>query len=93
MQANITAAKAVADSLRSSLGPKGMDKIIVSADGDVTVTNDGATILDRMQVAQRPQNPINRVADAYRSKHPCSGTCMYTGKQIACVSVSGCSFT
>ncbi|KAL8438297.1 hypothetical protein ACSSS7_000274 [Eimeria intestinalis] len=48
-KANITAAKAVADSLRSSLGPKGMDKIIVSPDGDVTVTNDGATILDRME--------------------------------------------
>ncbi|KAL8445867.1 hypothetical protein Emed_005297 [Eimeria media] len=49
-KANITAAKAVADSLRSSLGPKGMDKIIVSPDGDVTVTNDGATILDRMEI-------------------------------------------
>ncbi|CDJ49876.1 TCP-1/cpn60 family chaperonin, putative [Eimeria brunetti] len=48
--ANITAAKAVADSLRSSLGPKGMDKIIVGPDGDITVTNDGATILDRMQI-------------------------------------------
>ncbi|KAL8426250.1 hypothetical protein Efla_004211 [Eimeria flavescens] len=49
-KANITAAKAVADSLRSSLGPKGMDKIIVSPDGDVTVTNDGATILDKMEI-------------------------------------------
>ncbi|CDJ65249.1 TCP-1/cpn60 family chaperonin, putative, partial [Eimeria necatrix] len=49
-RANIVAAKAVADSLRSSLGPKGMDKIIVGPDGEITVTNDGATILDKMQV-------------------------------------------
>ncbi|CDJ58262.1 TCP-1/cpn60 family chaperonin, putative, partial [Eimeria maxima] len=49
-RANITAAMAVADSLRSSLGPKGMDKIIVGPDGDITVTNDGATILDKMQI-------------------------------------------
>lgn len=56
LQANITAAKAVADSLRTSLGPKGMDKIIVSPDGDVTVTNDGATILDKMEV-RGPEGP------------------------------------
>ena len=36
--------------LRSSLGPKGMDKMLVSPDGDVTITNDGATILDKMAV-------------------------------------------
>ncbi|GIX64273.1 T-complex protein 1 epsilon subunit [Babesia caballi] len=49
-KANIMAAKAVADTLRSSLGPRGMDKIIVSPDGKVTVTNDGATILDMMEI-------------------------------------------
>ncbi|XP_026194474.1 T-complex protein 1 subunit epsilon [Cyclospora cayetanensis] len=49
-KANITAAKAVADSLRSSLGPKGMDKLVVGPDGDITVTNDGACILDKMQI-------------------------------------------
>ncbi|KAK1442870.1 T-complex protein 1 subunit epsilon [Babesia gibsoni] len=49
-KANILAAKAVAETLRSSLGPRGMDKIIVSADGKVTVTNDGATILEKMDV-------------------------------------------
>eukprot|EP00922_Rhytidocystis_sp_ex-Travisia-forbesii_P035221 GHVS01052278.1.p1 GENE.GHVS01052278.1~~GHVS01052278.1.p1 ORF type:complete len:536 (+),score=79.02 GHVS01052278.1:167-1774(+) len=49
-KANILAARAVADTLRTSLGPKGMDKIIVSADGNVTVTNDGATILDQMEI-------------------------------------------
>lgn len=47
---NILAARSVSNILRSSLGPKGMDKMLVSPDGDVTITNDGATILDKMQV-------------------------------------------
>lgn len=47
---NIVAAKAVADAVRTSLGPKGMDKMIQSSDGSVTITNDGATILKQMQV-------------------------------------------
>merc|ERR1719369_293099 len=47
---NITAAKGVADAVRTSLGPKGMDKMIKAADGNVTITNDGATILKQMQV-------------------------------------------
>ncbi|CAH1263807.1 CCT4 [Branchiostoma lanceolatum] len=47
---NITAAKAVSDAIRTSLGPKGMDKMIQASNGDVTITNDGATILKQMQV-------------------------------------------
>ncbi|CAJ0586755.1 unnamed protein product, partial [Mesorhabditis spiculigera] len=47
---NIIAAKAVADAVRTSLGPRGMDKMIQSANGDVTITNDGATILNQMSV-------------------------------------------
>jgi T-complex protein 1 subunit delta len=47
---NIQAAKALSDAIRTSLGPKGMDKMIQDAKGDVTITNDGATILDRMKV-------------------------------------------
>jgi T-complex protein 1 subunit delta len=47
---NIIAAKAVADAVRTSLGPKGMDKMIQGSDGSVTITNDGATILKQMQV-------------------------------------------
>eukprot|EP01053_Blabericola_migrator_P003880 Blabericola_migrator_1__3879@NODE_216_length_11289_cov_52_870166_g183_i0_p2_GENE_NODE_216_length_11289_cov_52_870166_g183_i0NODE_216_length_11289_cov_52_870166_g183_i0_p2_ORF_typecomplete_len539_score155_42Cpn60_TCP1/PF00118_24/1_2e171_NODE_216_length_11289_cov_52_870166_g183_i0846010076 len=49
-KANILACKQVADTIRSSFGPKGMDKIIVSPDGDITITNDGATILKKMPV-------------------------------------------
>ncbi|KAI8476796.1 MAG: chaperonin subunit 5, isoform CRA_d [Monoraphidium minutum] len=50
VKANILAAKTVARTLRSSLGPKGMDKMLQSPDGDVTITNDGATILEQMEV-------------------------------------------
>ena len=49
-KANILAAKAVCNILKTSLGPKGMDKMLQSPDGDVTITNDGATILEQMQV-------------------------------------------
>uniref|UniRef100_UPI00358FDC10 T-complex protein 1 subunit delta-like n=1 Tax=Myxine glutinosa TaxID=7769 RepID=UPI00358FDC10 len=47
---NISAAKAVADAVRTSLGPKGMDKMIEDDKGDVTITNDGATILKMIKV-------------------------------------------
>lgn len=47
---NIVAAKAVSDAVRTSLGPKGMDKMIQASDGSVTITNDGATIVKQMQV-------------------------------------------
>ncbi|KAG6405693.1 hypothetical protein SASPL_133285 [Salvia splendens] len=49
-KANIAAGKAVARILRTSLGPKGMDKMLQSPDGEVTITNDGATILEQMDV-------------------------------------------
>ena len=48
--ANIIAAKIVAESVRSALGPKGMDKMLVDSFGDVTVTSDGRTILDEMDI-------------------------------------------
>ncbi len=47
---NITAAKVVAESVRSALGPRGMDKMLVDNFGDVTITNDGRTILDEMDI-------------------------------------------
>ena len=47
---NILAARTVANTLRTSLGPKGMDKMLMSGDGQVTITNDGATILENMEV-------------------------------------------
>merc|ERR1719335_1048685 len=49
-RANILAAKSIAETIRTSLGPKGMDKMVVGPDGDVLVTNDGATIMEKMDV-------------------------------------------
>ncbi len=54
---NVTAAKIVAESVRSALGPKGMDKMLVDNFGDVTITSDGRTILDEMDV----QNPAAKM--------------------------------
>lgn len=49
-KSNILAARAVANLLKSSLGPRGMDKMCVSPDGDVLITNDGATIMSQIEV-------------------------------------------
>ena len=54
---NITAAKVIAESVRSSLGPKGMDKMLVDSFGDVTITSDGRTILDEMDI----QHPAGKM--------------------------------
>uniref|UniRef100_A0A6M2DKG8 T-complex protein 1 subunit epsilon n=1 Tax=Xenopsylla cheopis TaxID=163159 RepID=A0A6M2DKG8_XENCH len=50
LKSHILAARSIASTLKTSLGPKGLDKMMVSSDGDVTVTNDGATILKMMDV-------------------------------------------
>lgn len=47
---NILAAKLVADAVKTTLGPKGMDKMLVDATGDITITNDGVTILEKMEI-------------------------------------------
>jgi len=49
-KSHILAAKTIASTLRTSLGPKGLDKLMVSPDGEITITNDGATILAQMDV-------------------------------------------
>ncbi|KAJ3089705.1 T-complex protein 1 subunit epsilon [Quaeritorhiza haematococci] len=49
-KSHILAARAVTNIIRTSLGPRGLDKILISPDGDITVTNDGATILSQMEV-------------------------------------------
>jgi len=53
---NIEAAKVVASMLKSVLGPRGMDKMLVDSMGSVTITNDGATILKEMDTASGCQN-------------------------------------
>ncbi len=52
LRMNITAAKVLAGIVRTTLGPKGMDKMLINSLGDVTVTNDGATIMSEMDIAQ-----------------------------------------
>jgi chaperonin GroEL (HSP60 family) len=47
---NILAARSVSDLVRTSLGPKGMDKMIIQGGGEVVITNDGATILNKLDV-------------------------------------------
>lgn len=56
-RSNISAAKIVADVVRSSLGPKGMDKMLVESFGDIIITNDGAVILKTMDI----QHPIAKM--------------------------------
>jgi len=50
IKSHILAARCVANTLKTSLGPKGLDKLMVSPDNDITITNDGATILQKMDV-------------------------------------------
>jgi thermosome len=49
-KANIAAAVGIAEAVRSTLGPKGMDKMLVDSVGDITITNDGVTILNEMEI-------------------------------------------
>ncbi|GAA5866767.1 hypothetical protein JCM3774_001794 [Rhodotorula dairenensis] len=50
LKSHILAARTVSNIVKTSLGPRGLDKIMISPDGDITVTNDGATIMGQMQV-------------------------------------------
>ena len=61
---NITAAKAISDAVRSSLGPRGMDKMLVDSMGDVVITNDGVTILKEMDVQHPAAKMLVEVAKA-----------------------------
>ena len=60
---NISAARAVAESVRSTLGPKGMDKMLVDSMGSVTITNDGVTILQEMDIDNPTAEMIVEVAE------------------------------
>lgn len=59
---NIMAAKLVAEAVKTTLGPKGMDKMLVDGMGDITVTNDGVTILEEMQVEHPAAKMVVEVA-------------------------------
>jgi thermosome len=57
MALNFMVAKAIAETVKTTLGPRGMDKMLIDSLGDITITNDGATILDEMDV----QHPIAKL--------------------------------
>ncbi len=59
---NIAAAKAVAEAVRSTLGPKGMDKMLVDSMGDVTITNDGVTILKEIDIKHPAAKMVVEIA-------------------------------
>lgn len=61
-QSNIAAGKAISEAVRTTLGPRGMDKMLVSDDGDVVITNDGATILEEMDIEHPAADMIVEVA-------------------------------
>ncbi|WP_188977046.1 thermosome subunit alpha [Halocalculus aciditolerans] len=65
---NITAGKAVAESVRTTLGPKGMDKMLVDSQGSVVVTNDGVTILKEMDIEHPAANMIVEVAETQENE-------------------------
>src|SRR6187200_563533 len=87
---NISAAKLVAEIVRSSLGPRGMDKMLVDTLGDVTITNDGATILKEIDV-QHPAAKImvevaksvdNEVGDGTTSSVIFTGALLEKAEQL-----------
>jgi len=59
---NIQAARAIADAVRSTLGPKGMDKMLVDSLGDVVITNDGVTILKEIDVQHPAAKMVVEIA-------------------------------
>jgi archaeal chaperonin len=87
---NITAAKVVAELLKSSLGPRGMDKMLVDSLGDVTITNDGATILKEMDVQHYAAKMMvevaksldNEVGDGTTSAVVLAGTLLKNAEEL-----------
>ena len=67
-QNNILAAKVVADIVKTTLGPKGMDKMLVDSSGGIVVTNDGATILDEMEIDHPAAKMMVEVAKTQESE-------------------------
>ena len=64
LRTNIMAVRAISETLRTTLGPRGMDKMLVDTLGDVTITNDGATILDKLDVQHPAAKMLVQIAKA-----------------------------
>ncbi len=67
-EANFEAGQALAELIRTTLGPKGLDKMLVASDGKVVVTNDGASILDRVNIDHPAANLVIEVAEQQDSQ-------------------------
>ncbi|MFC6725580.1 TCP-1/cpn60 chaperonin family protein, partial [Halobium palmae] len=65
---NIRAGKAVANAVRTTLGPRGMDKMLVDSSGEVVITNDGATILQEMDIEHPAAQMIVEVAESQEAE-------------------------
>jgi len=65
---NILAAKLVADAIKTTLGPKGMDKMLVDSVGDITITNDGVTILEKMEIEHPAAKMMVEIAKTQESE-------------------------
>jgi len=65
---NILAARLVAETIKTTLGPKGMDKMLVDSIGDITVTNDGVTILEEMEIEHPAAKMVVEIAKTQESE-------------------------
>ncbi|MEM4703292.1 MAG: thermosome subunit alpha [Candidatus Pacearchaeota archaeon] len=65
---NILAARLVAETVKTTLGPKGMDKMLVDSIGDITVTNDGVTILEEMEIEHPAAKMVVEIAKTQESE-------------------------
>ena len=65
---NILAAKIIADIVKTTLGPKGMDKMLVDSAGNIIVTNDGVTILEEIQLDHPAAKMIAEIAKTQESE-------------------------
>jgi len=68
LRTNLLAARAIAEMVKTTYGPKGMDKMLVDALGDVTITNDGATILDKAEIQHPAAKMLVQVAKSQDSE-------------------------
>ncbi|MEM4325697.1 MAG: thermosome subunit alpha [Candidatus Pacearchaeota archaeon] len=67
-RSNILAARMIADIIKTTLGPKGMDKMLVSPTNDITITNDGVTILEEMEIEHPAAKMMVEIAKAQESE-------------------------
>ncbi len=78
LQSNIMAVKVIANAVRTTLGPRGMDKMVVAPGGDIVITNDGATILHEIKVQHPAAKMVVEVAET--QDHECGD-----GTTTACI--------